>query len=45
MASDGIDDVLAGVIATLVAQGMSLEDTAKQNAWGHGLAADYVEDY
>lgn len=40
MASGGMGDVLAGVIAALLAQDMSLEDAAKQGAWGHGLAAD-----
>lgn len=40
MASGGMGDVLAGVIAALLAQGSSLEDAAKQGAWGHGLAAD-----
>jgi NAD(P)H-hydrate epimerase len=41
MASGGMGDVLAGVIASLIAQGMSLEDAAKQGVYGHGLAADY----
>ena len=40
MASGGMGDVLAGVVASLVAQGMSLEDAAEQGAYGHGLAAD-----
>jgi NAD(P)H-hydrate epimerase len=40
MASGGMGDVLAGVIASLVAQGMSLEDAAKQGAYAHGIAAD-----
>lgn len=40
MASGGMGDVLSGVIASLVAQGMSLEDAAQQGAYGHGLAAD-----
>lgn len=42
MASGGMGDVLAGVIAALLAQGMSLEDATKQGAWGHGLAADWL---
>ncbi len=28
--------------ASLIAQGMSLEDAAKQGVYGHGLAADYA---
>lgn len=40
MASGGMGDVLAGVIASLVSQGMSLEDAAQQGAYGHGFAAD-----
>jgi NAD(P)H-hydrate epimerase len=40
MASGGMGDVLAGVIASLVAQGMSLEEAAKQGAYAHGIAAD-----
>ena len=40
MASGGMGDVLAGVIAALVAQGMSLEEAAKQGAYAHGTAAD-----
>lgn len=40
MASGGMGDVLAGVIAGLVAQGFSMPDAAQQGAYGHGLAAD-----
>ncbi len=40
MASGGMGDVLAGVIAGLVAQGLTLQDAAQQGVYGHGLAAD-----
>lgn len=40
MASGGMGDILAGVIASLVAQGLSLEDAAQQGVYGHGFAAD-----
>jgi NAD(P)H-hydrate epimerase len=40
MASGGMGDVLAGVIASLVAQGMSLKNAAEQGAYAHGAAAD-----
>jgi len=40
MASGGMGDVLAGVIAGLVAQGLSLKEAAQQGAYHHGLAAD-----
>jgi len=33
-------DVLAGVIAGMVAQGLSLKEAAQQGAYHHGLAAD-----
>jgi len=33
-------DVLAGVIAGLLAQGLSLKEAAQQGAYHHGLAAD-----
>lgn len=42
MASGGMGDVLAGVIAGLLAQGESLVDAARQGVYGHGLAADYA---
>ena len=40
MASGGMGDVLAGVIAGLCAQGLSLKEAAQQGAYHHGLAAD-----
>ncbi len=40
MASGGMGDVLAGVIAGLLAQGFSLQDAAQQGVYKHGLAAD-----
>jgi NAD(P)H-hydrate epimerase len=40
MASGGMGDVLAGVIAGLLAQGLSLKDAAQQGVYNHGLAAD-----
>lgn len=40
MAGGGMGDVLAGLIAGLVAQGMSLNDAARQGVHIHGLAAD-----
>jgi len=40
MASGGMGDVLAGIIAGLLAQGLSLQEAAQQGAYHHGLAAD-----
>ena len=40
MATGGMGDVLAGVIAGLVAQGLSLKEATQQGAYHHGLAAD-----
>ncbi|MDO9142641.1 MAG: NAD(P)H-hydrate dehydratase [Methylobacter sp.] len=40
MASGGMGDVLAGAIAGLLAQGLSLPDAAQQGVYNHGLAAD-----
>ncbi|MGR9088540.1 MAG: NAD(P)H-hydrate dehydratase [Gammaproteobacteria bacterium] len=40
MASGGMGDVLAGAIAGLVAQGLSMKDAAEQGVYLHGLAAD-----
>lgn len=40
MASGGMGDVLAGVIAGLLAQGLPLQDAARQGVYNHGLAAD-----
>ncbi len=40
MASGGMGDVLAGVIAGLLAQGLSLKNAAQQGVYLQGLAAD-----
>ncbi|MGZ8144287.1 MAG: NAD(P)H-hydrate dehydratase, partial [Methylosarcina sp.] len=40
MASGGMGDVLAGTIAGLLAQRLSLKDAAEQGVYLHGLAAD-----
>lgn len=40
MASGGMGDVLTGVIAGLIAQGLSAEKAAQQGVYGHGYAAD-----
>jgi NAD(P)H-hydrate epimerase len=40
MASGGMGDVLAGVIAGLLAQGLSLKNAAQQGVYRHGQAAD-----
>ena len=40
MGTGGMGDVLAGVIAGLVAQGESLLDAAQYGVYGHGYAAD-----
>ncbi len=40
MASGGMGDVLAGVIAGLIAQGFSHKDAAQQGVYLHGMAAD-----
>jgi NAD(P)H-hydrate epimerase len=42
MASGGMGDVLTGVLAGLVAQGLSLEQAAQQGVFLHGKAADYA---
>ncbi|MBL6985798.1 MAG: NAD(P)H-hydrate dehydratase [Methylobacter sp.] len=44
MASGGMGDVLAGVIAGLLAQGLSLQDAAQQGVYNHGLAADMAAE-
>jgi hydroxyethylthiazole kinase-like uncharacterized protein yjeF len=44
MASGGMGDVLSGVIAGLLAQGLSLQDAAQQGVYIHGLAADLAAD-
>jgi NAD(P)H-hydrate epimerase len=40
MASGGMGDVLSGVLAALVAQGLSLFEAASAAVWLHGKAAD-----
>jgi NAD(P)H-hydrate epimerase len=40
MASGGMGDVLTGVIAALLAQGLSLSESARLGAWLHGKAGD-----
>ena len=40
MAVGGMGDILAGVIAALIAQGLSIVEAAKLGAMVHGLAAD-----
>jgi len=44
MASGGMGDVLTGVIAGLVAQGLSLQEAAQQGAYLHGKAADQAAE-
>ncbi|MCX7096728.1 MAG: NAD(P)H-hydrate dehydratase [Methylococcales bacterium] len=44
MASGGMGDVLSGVIASLVAQGMPLKDAAEQGVYRHGQAADMAAE-
>lgn len=40
MASGGTGDVLAGMCGALLAQGLSIEETAKTAVFAHGLAGD-----
>jgi hydroxyethylthiazole kinase-like uncharacterized protein yjeF len=42
MASAGMGDVLTGIIAGLIAQGLSLEEAAKLAVWAHAVAGDKV---
>ena len=44
MASGGMGDVLSGVIAGLLAQGLSLKTAAQQGVYMHGLAADMAAE-
>ncbi|MFA6163115.1 MAG: NAD(P)H-hydrate dehydratase [Methylobacter sp.] len=44
MASGGMGDVLSGVIAGLLAQGLSLKTAAQQGVYMHGLAADLAAE-
>lgn len=43
LATAGTGDVLTGIIATLLAQGLVPEDAARAGAYWHGLAARYVQ--
>jgi ADP-dependent NAD(P)H-hydrate dehydratase / NAD(P)H-hydrate epimerase len=40
LATGGSGDVLAGILATLLAQGMAPAEAAAVAAWGHGVAAE-----
>ena len=44
MATGGMGDVLVGVIAGLLAQGLSLQDATQQGVYNHGLAADLAAE-
>lgn len=44
MAAPGMGDVLAGIIAALIAQGMTVEAAAIYAVWLHGAAADQAVD-
>ena len=44
MASGGMGDVLSGVIAGLLAQGLPLKDAAQQGVYHHGRAADLAAE-
>ncbi len=44
MATAGSGDVLAGMIAGLLAQGMKPEHAAPFGVWLHGLAGDYMKE-
>jgi hydroxyethylthiazole kinase-like uncharacterized protein yjeF len=44
MASGGMGDVLSGVIAGLLAQGLSMKDAARQGVYSHGRAADLAAE-
>jgi len=44
MASGGMGDVLAGIIAALLGQGLSAEDAMKLGVYAHGYIGDRVAD-
>lgn len=44
MASAGMGDVLAGLLGSLLAQGLSAQDALLLGVWLHGSAADYLVD-
>jgi ADP-dependent NAD(P)H-hydrate dehydratase / NAD(P)H-hydrate epimerase len=44
MASGGMGDLLTGVIAGLIAQGISPKDAAQQGVYLHGMAADIAAE-
>lgn len=44
MASGGMGDVLTGVLASLVVQGLSLQEAAQQGVFLHGQAADHAAE-
>ena len=44
MASGGMGDVLTGLIAALIAQGMTPFDAARLGVFAHGLAADHLAE-
>lgn len=44
MATAGSGDVLAGIIAGFLAQGMKPEQAAPFGVWFHGLAGDYMKE-
>jgi len=44
MASGGMGDVLAGVIAGFLAQGLDLKNAAQQGVYSHGAAADWAAE-
>jgi hydroxyethylthiazole kinase-like uncharacterized protein yjeF len=45
MATAGMGDVLSGLLAGLVAQGLSLSEAAKLGVWGHALSSDMVASF
>lgn len=44
MASGGMGDVLAGVVAGLISQGLSKKDAAQQGVYLHGMAGDLAAE-